>query len=159
MEEYKMGKIIAIANQKGGKTTTAIMTIFYAWFMTRKSAILFVSCEQGKLCISRDSVKQIGKIVVNRNTQNTITKTHTHTPLKAVDFGFRTKKKGQAYNASIQSRKSQRLYNHAKPPLTQPPVIPVGKRIALSNALIAPGMEFYSARVSLYQQSVKYCHR
>lgn len=24
MEEYKMGKIIAIANQKGGKTTTAI---------------------------------------------------------------------------------------------------------------------------------------
>ena len=96
--------------------------------------------------------KQTGEIVVNRITQNTITKTHTHTPLKAVDFGFRTKKKGQAYNASIQSRKSQRLYNHAKHPLTQPPVIPAGKRIALSNALIAPGMEFYSARVSLYQQ-------
>ena len=38
--------------------------------------------------------KQIGKIVVKRNTQNTITKTHTHTNLKAADFGFRTKKKG-----------------------------------------------------------------
>ena len=129
--------------------------------------------------LQRDLRKQIRKIVVKRNTQNTITKTHTHTNLKAAAFGFRTKKKGQAYNASIQSRKSQRLYNHAmsnppwafdsrgsrqgqasltltrcsrKHPLTQPPVIPAGKRIALSNALIAPGMEFYSARVSLYQQ-------
>lgn len=76
------------------------------------------------------------------NTHNTITKTHTHTFLKAADFGFRTKKKGQAYNASIQSRKSQRLYNHAKHPLTQPPVIPAGKRIALSNTLIAPEWNF-----------------
>ncbi len=37
--------------------------------------------------------KQTGKIAVNQNTHNIITKTHTHTPLKAVDFGFHTKRK------------------------------------------------------------------
>lgn len=46
---------------------------------------------RGRLCISSGLVKQIGKIVVNRNTK--ITKTHIHTPLKAVDFGFCTKRK------------------------------------------------------------------
>ena len=35
-----------------------------------------------------------------------------------------------------------------KHPLTQPPIIPAGKRVALSNALLAPGMEFYPARVA-----------
>ena len=34
-----------------------------------------------------------GKIAVNQNTHNIITKAHTHTPLKVVDFGFRTKRK------------------------------------------------------------------
>lgn len=38
--------------------------------------------------------KQTGKIAVSvsENAQNTITKTHTHTPFKAVDFGFRTQR-------------------------------------------------------------------
>ena len=74
---------------------------------------------QGKLFTFSVSVKQIGKIAVNRNAQNIITKTHTYTPLKAVDFGFRTKKKGQAYNASIQSKESQRSYDYAKSSLIQ----------------------------------------
>ena len=69
------------------------MTIFFAWFMIRKSAILSASYGQGKSCISKGLVKQTGKIAVNENIQNTITKTHTHTPLKAVDFGFHTKRK------------------------------------------------------------------
>ena len=38
-------------------------------------------------------MKQTGKIAVNQNTHNIITKTHTHTPLKAVDFSFRPKRK------------------------------------------------------------------
>lgn len=39
-----------------------------------------------------------------------------------------------------------------KQPLTQPPIIPASKKIALSNALISPGMEFYPARVSLFNK-------
>ena len=56
-------------------------------------AILSDSYARVRLYISSVSVKQIGKIAVNRNTHNIITKTHTHTPLKAVDFGFHTKRK------------------------------------------------------------------
>ncbi len=37
--------------------------------------------------------KQSGKIAAKQNTHNIITKTHTHTLLKAVDFGFRPKRK------------------------------------------------------------------
>lgn len=51
-------------------------------------------------------------------------------------------KKGQVYYASIQSKESQRLYDYAKYPLTQPPVIATGKRIALSNALLSPEWNF-----------------
>ncbi len=59
-------------------------------------------------------------------------------------FDSRGSRQGQA---SLTLTRCSRKY-----PLMQPPVIPAGKRIALSNALIAPGMEFYPARVSLYQQ-------
>ena len=67
------------------------MTISSVWSKTLMSAIQSGSYARGRLCIFNVSVKQIGKIVVNRNTK--ITKTHIHTPLKAVDFGFCTKRK------------------------------------------------------------------
>ena len=81
------------------------------------------------------SAKQTGNIVVNRNTHNIITKTHTHTPLKAVDFGFRTKRKDKPIMPVFRVEKVKILYDYAKHPLTQSPVIPTGKRIALSNAV------------------------
>ena len=61
-------------------------------------------------------------------------------------------KERTSYYASIQSKESQRLYNYAKSSFTQPPVIPTGKGIAVSNALLTSGMEFYTTRVRLYQQ-------
>lgn len=63
-------------------------------------------------------------------------------------------KKGQVYYASIQSRESQRLYDYAKYTFTKPTVIPAGKRIALSNALIAPRMEFYITGVSYNKEGL-----
>ena len=72
------------------------------------------SCGRGRLCTSRGSVKQTGKIAVNRNTHNIITKTHTHTPLKAVDFSFRPKRKDKlGFSLSHEGNgKEKRLIQH-----------------------------------------------
>lgn len=61
-----------------------------------------------------DLVKQTGKIAVNRNTHNIITKTHTHTPLKAVDFSFRPKRKDKlGFSLSHEGNgKEKRLTQH-----------------------------------------------
>lgn len=69
------------------------MTISSVWLKILMSVTQSGFCVRERLCISSGSVKQIGKIVVNQNTHNIITKTHTHTNLKAVDFGFCTKRK------------------------------------------------------------------
>ena len=69
-------------------------TIFCVSYTIRKYATLFAFYVQGKSYISRDLVKQTGNIVVNRNTQNTIIKAHTHISSK-IWFRLSHQKKGQ----------------------------------------------------------------